>query len=93
MRVVKLSPRALKDLDRLPDFLELANPRAAKAVRAALEEGVSSLAEFPERGHPSEMPGYRELRVRYGRYGYALRYRVREHEVLVTRIRHVREQR
>lgn len=93
MRTVRLSPQALRDFDRLPDFLELTNPRAAQEVRGALEKCVSSLAEFAERGHQSEIAGYRELRVRYGRYGYVVRYRVRELEVLVTRIRHAREQR
>jgi plasmid stabilization system protein ParE len=90
---VRLSPRALEDLDRLPEFLQLINPRAARQVREVLIAGLSSLAEFPDRGHPTELAGYRELSLGFGRYGYVARYRVERAEVLITRIFHAREQR
>ena len=93
MHDVRLSARAVADLERLPDFLELASPQAAAAVREALATGLSSLAEFADRGHASTVPGYRELRVRHGRHGYVVRYRVKGHQVLVTRIFHARERR
>ena len=40
-----------------------------------------------------EAEGLRELRVRFGRYGYAIQYSVEVDVVLITQIFHVREAR
>ncbi len=50
------------------------------------------LAEFPDRGRRGPIANFRELVVAFGRSAYVLRYRVGEAEVLITRIRHAREQ-
>jgi toxin ParE1/3/4 len=89
---LRLSPRAIDDLARLPEFVRLSNPLAAVRVRTALVTALASLAEFPDRGRPLRS-GLRELPVRLGRYGYLIRYRVGVDEVFVTRLRHVRERR
>jgi plasmid stabilization system protein ParE len=58
-----------------------------------LAAALSSLAEMPERGHSPTNSPFRELPVKFGRYGYAIRYRVAPDEVFVSRIFHVRERR
>lgn len=89
---LRLSPRAIDDLDRLPEFVRLSSPAAAVRIRAALVAAIASLAELPHRGRQLEN-GLRELPVGIGRYGYLVRYRVREDEVFVTRLKHARERR
>jgi plasmid stabilization system protein ParE len=65
----------------------------AKA-RAVLEGALSSLTELPERGYEVDpATGLRELKVKFGRYGYAIQYRVDPDAVFVAHIFHVREAR
>jgi plasmid stabilization system protein ParE len=90
---VRLSDDALRDVVRLPDFLAFSNPRAAERVRGVIAAGLAVLGEFPLRGRQTSDPRVRELPVRFGRYGYVIRYHVRASEIFVTRIRHVRERR
>ena len=66
---LRLSPRAVDDLSRLPEFVRLASPAAALRIRTALAAAIASLAEFPQRGRQLQ-GGLRELPVRLGRYGY-----------------------
>lgn len=88
---VLLSIEASDDLRRLVAHLQEANPQAAGRARATLLQALDSLASMPERARPIAA-GVRELPVKFGHYGYALRYIVEEQVVFVTRIRHVREQ-
>lgn len=69
------------------------SPRAAQRAQAALKEAIESLAEFPDRGRPGSLNGSRELVVPFGRQGYVLRYRVEGDHVIVSTIRHTREDR
>ena len=78
------------DLARLTARLAPRSSRAADLAADALTEAIESLGEFPERGRLVR-GGVRELPVKFGRYGYIVRYRVFETEVMVTRLRHVRE--
>jgi plasmid stabilization system protein ParE len=93
MRSVALTPRAERDLLRLMRFLGAKNPRAARAAFGALQNGLRSLEEFPERGRQARRPNHRELHVTYGRDGYVVLYRVDQQSVLVARIFHAREER
>ena len=53
-----------------------------------------SLAELSERGRQVDPDaGVRELKVKFGRYGYVIQYRVDADAVFVTHIFHVREAR
>ena len=90
---VRLSAEALADLERLPAFLQFANPVAAEKVRVALAEGLASLSEMPGRGRPTPDPDIRDLPVTFGRYGYLISYSAVSEEVFVIRIRHSREHR
>ena len=90
MRLVRVADAAYRDLARLSAWLAPKSLRAADLAADALTEAITSLAEFPERGrlvHGS----VRELPVKFGRYGYVVRYRVSAAGVMVTRLRHARE--
>lgn len=92
---VVLSPDAARDLVRLRAFLTERNPDAAARAITTLDQAIQSLAYFPERGRPAEVPGLRELVVPFGRSSYLLRYGYEEATgtIVVIRIWHGREAR
>lgn len=92
---VAISPDAARDLMRLHGFLAEPNPEAAAKAIVTLDRAIQSLASFPERGRPSEVPGLRELVVPFGRSSYLLRYAFDQETetILVVRIWHGREAR
>ena len=78
----------------MASFLGERDADAAARMQGVLEQALVSIAEFPERTPlVNEGRRLRELRVRFGRYGYAIQYRVDEEAVLVAHIFHVREAR
>lgn len=92
MKPVIVAERARRDLARLAEWLRPKSGGAADRAADALAEAIASLAEMPERGEP--VGGrVRELPVRFGRYGYVLRYRVSKTAVVITRAYHARERR
>ena len=93
-RIVELSPRAQWDLRRLANFLAERDQVAARRMSQTLRNALGSPAEFPER-RPliDEATGIRELRVRFGRYGYVVQYAIEGDAVHVTQIFHSREAR
>jgi plasmid stabilization system protein ParE len=91
-RVVRVAQGARGDIIRLLDFLVERDVTAAGRARETLATALASLAELPDRGRPIS-GSYRELPVKFGRYGYAIRYRVTPDEVFVSRIFHTRERR
>lgn len=90
MRPVYVAPAAFRDLDRLVSWLAPRSPRAADAAADALAKAIAWLAELPGRGRPVA-GSIRELPVKFGRYGYAVRYQVTKDAVRITRLRQVRE--
>lgn len=89
---VRVTSWAHDDLTRLAEWLEPMSPRAADSAADALARAIDSLGEMPGRGRPIG-GGLRELPVEFGRYGYVIRYRLTKNEVVVSRVRHAREQR
>jgi plasmid stabilization system protein ParE len=67
-----VSREATVDLERLHHFLADWNASLARRAVAAIDNAMQSLAEFPERGRPSAVPGLRELIVPFGRSVYLL---------------------
>lgn len=89
---VRVTPRAHRDLTRLAAWLEPKSSRAADAAADALAAAIDSLEDMAARGRPIG-GGLRELPVRFGRYGYVVRYRLTKDEVVVSGVRHAREDR
>jgi plasmid stabilization system protein ParE len=82
---IRLAPDADRDLVRLGEFLWRANPRAARDARATIVAAIRSLATHPFRG-AAKTDDLRQLRVRWGRSGYVIQYRVEPDAVVIARI-------
>ena len=89
---VHVSPRAEADLNAQIDWLAARAPGAAIRVSEALFAAIRGLADFPEVA-PEIDGGGRELTVRFGRYGFIVRYRVYGDTVTIERVYHGRQAR
>jgi plasmid stabilization system protein ParE len=93
MPQVRFAPAALRDLERLREFLRTKNPAAAKRAAAAIIKSVQLLGEQPQMGRPVDhLPAqFRELPIQFGASGYVARYRYADDIVTVLAIRHQKE--
>lgn len=93
--MILYSPEALSDIDRVRNFLEIRNPRAAMSAMQAIRAALARVEATPLIGKPTKEPDIRQIVVRFGRYGYIVRYSVLspDQTILVTRIWHGREAR
>lgn len=87
------SPRALRDLSRLHDFLAAKDRAAARRAVRAIREGVKVLRKHPGIGRPAEgmEPEFRERPIPFGSGGYLALYRVDGPRVVVLAVRHGKE--
>jgi addiction module RelE/StbE family toxin len=74
------------DRERIFDFIEQDDPRAAVAVDERIATQVRVLSQFPEGGRPGRVEGTRELVIR--RTPYIAAYRVGKDCVRILRILH-----
>lgn len=88
-------PEALRDIERLHDFLQEKSPQAARRVAQTILEGAELLDGAPEAGRPLfDGTGRRELFLPFGAGSYVLRYRLdASGSVVVIRVWHSRENR
>jgi plasmid stabilization system protein ParE len=93
MPSLKWTPQALKDVQRLHQFLVDKNPDAAKRAVQTIRAGVRILALQPRVGHPAEDldPEYREWLIPFGQGGYLVLYRIDADAVVLLAVRHGRE--
>lgn len=86
------APGALRDIERLTEFLIEQDAYAAGATARILIEGLGILKQHPLIGREAEA-GLRELVISRGRSGYVSLYRfdVATDTALVLAIRHQRE--
>lgn len=93
MPQVTFSPAALRDLERLREFLRPKNPTAARRAAAAIAEAVRMLGRHPQMGRPAEdmEPGTRELVIFFGDSGYLALYRFDGCQVTILALRHQKE--
>ncbi len=92
MARVVLTDRALRDLERLFDFLAERDPELAVARLASVRAAFAVLQDHPRLGRPAE-DGRRELVLARGRDAYVAKYRWRPDDdvVLILAVRHARE--
>ncbi len=93
MPLVKLAPAALRDLERLREFLRPKNPAAAKRAAGIIIKAIQTLGQHPKIGRPVEEMdiGYRELVIDFGDSGYIALYRDEVDSVTVLSLRHQKE--
>jgi addiction module RelE/StbE family toxin len=77
---------ALEDRDRIFDYIEQDNPRAAVAVDDRIRKQVEILVQFPESGRLGRIEGSRELVI--NRTPYIVAYRVQGDTVRILRVLH-----
>ncbi|MFS2139169.1 type II toxin-antitoxin system RelE/ParE family toxin [Duganella sp. Dugasp56] len=93
MPQVRFAPAALRDLERLREFLREKNPTAAKRAAATIIKAIQVLGQQPQIGRPApEMDAaYRELLIDFGDSGYIALYRYEGDSVTVLALRHQKE--
>ncbi|MBL8509233.1 MAG: type II toxin-antitoxin system RelE/ParE family toxin [Chitinimonas sp.] len=93
MPQVKYAPGAIRDLQRLREFLRPKNPAAAKRAGEAILKAVQVLGQQPHIGRPiEEMPEeYREWLIDFGDSGYVAWYRIDADTVTILAVRHQKE--
>lgn len=93
MPQVKYAPCAIRDLQRLREFLRPKNPAAAKRAAETIMKAVQVLGHQPQIGRPiDEMSDeYREWMIDFGDSGYVARYRLDGDTVTILTVRHQKE--
>lgn len=93
MSPVRFAPAALRDLERLGEFLRHKSPIAARRASQVIVQAVRVLGLQPRLGRPIEgMPEeFREWIIDFGDSGYVARYRVDADGVTVLAVRHQKE--
>lgn len=86
-------PSALRDLQRLREFLRPKNPAAAKRAAEAILKALQVLEKQPHIGRFIEdMPEeFREWIIDFGDGGYVARYRIASDQTTILAIRHQKE--
>ena len=93
MPQVIYAPGAIRDLQRLQEFLRLKNPVAAKRAADTIIKALKVLGLRPQIGRPVEgMPDqYREWMIDFGNSGYVARYFFDGEAVTILAVRHQKE--
>ncbi len=93
MSRVRYAPAAIRDLQRLREFLRPKNPAAARRAGEIILKAVRILENQPQMGRPVEdMPSeYRDWIIDFGDSGYVARYRIDSDDVTILAIRHQKE--
>jgi plasmid stabilization system protein ParE len=93
MAELRFAPGAVRDLQRLREFLQAKSPVAAKRAGEAIVQSLQVLRRQPQLGRPIEdLPeAFREWVIDFGADGYVARYRVDGGQVVVLAIRHQKE--
>lgn len=93
MPQVIYAPAAIRDLQRLRDFLRSKNPDAARRAGDAIRQGVAVLGTHPRLGRMlDDLPEqFREWLIDFGDSGYVARYRIDAETVTILAIRHQKE--
>lgn len=93
MPQVRFAPPAIRDLERLREFLRPKSPIAAKKAGEVIVKAVQVLGLQPHLGRPIEdMPDeFREWVIDFGDNGYVARYRIDSDAVTILAVRHQKE--
>lgn len=93
MPQVIFAPAAIRDLQRLREFLRPKSMDAAQRAGEAIRQGVMILGAHPRLGRTVEdLPeAFREWLIDFGNSGYVVRYRIDGDAVTILAIRHQKE--
>ncbi|MBX4969139.1 type II toxin-antitoxin system RelE/ParE family toxin [Rhizobium binae] len=93
MPQVIFSPAAIRDLERLREFLRPKNPSVAKRAGESILKGVNLLGAHPHIGRfVEDLPEqYREWFIDFGESGYGARYGVDGDFLTILAVPHQKE--
>jgi plasmid stabilization system protein ParE len=93
MSQVKFAPAAIRDLQRLCEFLRPKSADAARRAGEVIRQGVQILSAHPRLGRIiDDLPEqFREWPIDFGDSGYVVRYRISDDAVTILAIRHQKE--
>ena len=94
MPQVRFAPAALRDLERLREFLRPKSSDTAKRAAVVIKKAMQALGQHPQIGRPADNlePEYRELLIDFGDSGYIALYRYDGGDfVTVLTVRHQKE--
>lgn len=84
---VRLTRQAHLDIRSQIDWLTERSPRSAEKAARAIFDAVGRLQSHPFSGRATAN-GEREAQVRFGQFGFVVRYEARRNEVIVVRVLH-----
>ena len=84
--LIRWTPAAAEDLQRISDYLKEHHPHYRQATIRKVYAAILSLNEWPHRGRLGREEGTRELM--FPPLPYIAVYRVKEHGIEVLRIHH-----
>lgn len=93
MRII-WAERTKADIKRIHDFLEKKNPATAIKAIQTIQEKTNQLAQHPQSGTLMDsITQRRELHIRFGKYGYTIRYVYDSdaQDIFILRVWHGRE--
>lgn len=87
------APAAIRDLQRLREFLRQKSADATLRAGEAIRQGVKILGTHPRLGRMvDDLPEeFREWLIDFGDSGYVARYRIDDDAVTILAIRHQKE--
>ena len=93
MPQVRYAPEAIRDLQRLREFLRPLNPASAKRASERIRNSLQVLGHQPHIGRPiEELPDeFREWVIEFGDNGYLVRYRIDADSVTILSMRYQKE--
>ena len=93
MPQVRYAPEAIRDLQRLREFLRPLNPTSAKRPSERIRNTLQVVGYQPHIGRPiEELPDeFREWVIEFGDNGYLVRYRIDADSVTILSMRHQKE--
>ncbi|WP_209426826.1 type II toxin-antitoxin system RelE/ParE family toxin [Pararhodobacter sp. SW119] len=93
MPQVEFAPAAIRDLQRLRDFLRPKSADAAHRAGEAIRQGLNLLGTHPRLGRVvDDLPEeFREWLIDFGDSGYVVRYHLDDDTVTILAIRHQKE--
>jgi len=93
MPQVIFSPGALRNIERLREFLLPKNPAAAERAAASIIKAILLLEQHPQIGRVVEGTSgkIRDLSIPFGHSGYVVRYAIEDANVDILAVRHMRE--
>ena len=93
MPQVSYAPEAIRDLQRLREFLRPLNPASSKRASERIRNSLQVLGHQPHIGRPiEELPDeFREWVIEFGDNGYLVRYRIDADSVTILSMRHQKE--